>query len=160
YNLPAAVDLRGALEVSSLSAALKVIVRRHETLRTTFQVVGAEPVQVAGPAEGFFLPVADLTVLGGRASAEAERLTAEDAVQPFDLVRGPVFRPLLLRLAPDRHRLLASMHHIVSDGWSLGLFIRELAALFAGSPLPELEIQYSDFARWQRGRLSGGALEP
>jgi amino acid adenylation domain-containing protein len=162
YNLPAAVDLDGALDVPRLSAVLREIVRRHETLRTTFQMAGSEPVQVVGSVEDFRLPLIDLTALGGlpeRAAAEAERLTAEDAVRPFDLLRGPVFRPLLLRIAPDRHRLLASMHHIVSDGWSLGVFIHELGALFAGSPLPGLEIQYSDFARWQRGWLTGETLE-
>ena len=162
YNLPAAVDLHGALDIPRLSITLQEIVRRHETLRTTFQMAGSEPVQVVGPVEDFCLPFVDLAALGDiheRAAAEAERLTAADAVRPFDLLHGPVFRPLLLRIAPDRHRLLASMHHIVSDGWSLGVFIHELGTLFAGSPLPELEVQYSDFARWQRGWLTGDALE-
>jgi len=159
YNLPAAVDLHGDLDASALTAALREIVRRHETLRTTFQVVGAEPVQIVGSGDDFQLPMVDLSAVGDRAGAEAERLTAEDAVRPFDLQRGPVFRPLLLRTAVDRHRLLATMHHIVSDGWSIGLFIRELAVFYETGALPDLPVQYSDFALWQRRRLTGDALE-
>jgi amino acid adenylation domain-containing protein len=159
YNLPAAVDLHSDLRIDAFAAALREIVRRHETLRTTFQMVGGEPAQVVGPAGDFALPSVDLSALGDQASAEAERLTAEDAILPFDLQRGPVFRPLLLRVAPDRHRLLATMHHIVSDGWSIGIFIRELALAYSEGALPELPVQYSDFARWQRRRLTGDALE-
>ncbi len=173
YNLPAAVDLQGDLDVHVFATAVREVVRRHETLRTTFQVVGTEPVQIVGPADDFHLPLADLTALGDRASAEAERLAAEDAVRPFDLQRGPLFRPLLLRIASGRHRLLAAMHHIVSDGWSMGIFIRELASFYSFPPLPGggramgeggqggevLPLQYSDFARWQRRRLTGDALE-
>jgi len=159
YNLPAAVDLQGDLEAHLLAVALREIVRRHEALRTTFQVVGTEPAQIVASAEDFHLPLVDLSALAASASAEAGRLTAEDAVRPFDLQRGPVFRPLLLRIAPDRHRLLATMHHIVSDGWSIGIFIRELAQTCGAGPLPDLPVQYSDFALWQRRRLTGDALE-
>jgi amino acid adenylation domain-containing protein len=181
YNLPAAVDLSGTLDAGALAVALREIVRRHETLRTAFPVAGAEPVQSVGSAEDFHLPVVDLTALG--VDGEAWRLTSEEAIRPFDLQRGPVFRALLLRLAADRHRLLVTMHHIVSDGWSLGVFVRELAVLYPsrvsclsplsrgreggagrgaggeGPLLPALPVQYSDFAVWQRQWLTGDALE-
>ena len=161
YNLPLAVDLRGDLDVPCLTAALREIVRRHEALRTTFHVIGAEPVQVVGGAEGVLLPVVDLS---GAPGGEARRLTAEDAGRPFDLQKGSVFRSLLLRLGPAEHRLVVTLHHIASDGWSLGVFTRELAGLYKGfgegrpPALPELPVQYSDFAIWQRRWLTGDVL--
>ncbi|HVR98951.1 MAG TPA: amino acid adenylation domain-containing protein [Thermoanaerobaculia bacterium] len=162
YNLPAALRLDGALDAEALSHALGEIVRRHESLRTTFPAVDGEPVQRVHSWEGFSLPRVDLTGLG---EEEARRLALEDAARPFDLERGPLFRPLLLRLAPETHVLLASMHHIVGDGWSTGVLVRELAALYAAfrsglpSPLPELPLQYPDFALWQRSWLAGEVLE-
>jgi amino acid adenylation domain-containing protein len=152
YNIPAALQLRGALDAHALRRALIGIVRRHETLRTTFRLEGAEPRQVIGEVGDVPLPLIDLRGLGP--DAEAARLAMAEAARPFDLQAGPVFRALLLRLSGDRHRLLVNMHHIASDGWSLGVFTRELAALYANTPLPELPVRYRDFAVWQRTRRS------
>jgi amino acid adenylation domain-containing protein len=179
YNIPAQVDLRGPLDVPALDGALREITRRHESLRTVFQVVGTEPAQIVLPAGDFALPLIDLSNLGEQAADEAQKLTADSAVRPFDLQNGPVFRASLLRLADDEeaeHRLLVAMHHSVSDGWSLGIFLRELSSFYRllFSPLPgigrgelgegpgvraALPIQYSDFAVWQRRRLTGETLE-
>ena len=160
YNIPAAVALKGRLDPAALAAALGEVVRRHEALRTTFREVGGEPAQVIAEGAGFTLPLIDLQ---GRADA-AGRLIAAEARRPFDLGRGPLLRAALLRLGAEEHVLLVTMHHIVGDGWSIGVLVRELGALYAAfgtgrpSPLPELAIQYADFAAWQRRRLSGGLL--
>ncbi|HSF42282.1 MAG TPA: non-ribosomal peptide synthase/polyketide synthase [Thermoanaerobaculia bacterium] len=166
YNLPAAVRLAGALDPAVLAAGCGEIVRRHATLRSTFPEAGGVPRLEIAPAAGVDLPRVDLAALPeGARHGEARRLSAEEAAKPFDLAAGPLLRTTLLRLGPDEHLLLLTMHHIVSDGWSVGLLIREMGALFeagtAGrpSPLPELPIQYADFARWQRGRLRGATLE-
>ncbi len=159
YNLPAAVRLRGSLDIAALERALAGVVLRHESLRTRFLLMGNEPVQVVEDAPVPRLPCVDLRALGPWAEAEARRLAAWEGARPFDLQRGPVFRSLLVRLANREHQLVVTMHHIVSDGWSLGVFVRELAALHAALPLPELPVRYRDFAVWQRDRLSGVALE-
>jgi amino acid adenylation domain-containing protein len=165
YNLPVAVRLAGLLRPDLLAAALAEIVRRHETLRTTFPEVDGEPVQAVAPAAGFALPWIDLAALPTTArAAEAARLEAEEGRRPFSLETGPLFRAFLHRLGPEEHTLLLSTHHIVSDGWSFGVLLDELAALYGAllagrpSPLPELEIQYGDFAAWQRRWLAGGVL--
>ncbi|HEV7587200.1 MAG TPA: amino acid adenylation domain-containing protein, partial [Longimicrobium sp.] len=140
------------------------IVRRHESLRTVFRRGEAGPEQVVLPPSSIPLPRFDLA---GRADAEdeARRIADEDARTPFDLERGPLLRLALLRRADDDHTLLIDMHHVVSDGWSMGRFHDELAALYAAfaageaSPLPELPVQYADFAVWQRGWLRGEVLE-
>ncbi|HEX8352972.1 MAG TPA: condensation domain-containing protein, partial [Pyrinomonadaceae bacterium] len=142
-------------------------VRRHESLRTTFSVTqDGQPVQVVSRASEVALPVVDLTSLPAEArEAETLRLTSEEARLPFDLGRGPVLRSLLLRLSDAEHVVLFTMHHIVSDAWSMGVLVREIAALYEAyargeeSPLPELPIQYADFAAWQRGWLQGEVLE-
>jgi amino acid adenylation domain-containing protein len=164
YNIPLAVRLTGPLAAAALERTLAEVVRRHEALRTTF-AAGAEPVQLVHPAASFSLPRVDLSALPLPVrSEEADRLVAADARRPFDLERGPLFRPALLRLGAEEHRVLATMHHIVSDGWSLEVFVREVAALYpsfaAGrpSPLPELPVQYADFASWQRRWLAGEML--
>ncbi len=163
YNMPAAVELRGRLDRAALAAALGEIVRRHEALRTAFREEAGEPLQVIAPPAPFSLPLIDLRGLPGR-KEEAERLAAEEARRPFDLGRGPLLRAALLRLDGEEHVALVTLHHIVSDGWSTGLMVRELGALYAAvvagesSPLPELAIQYADFAAWQRRRLSGDFL--
>ncbi|HSF40732.1 MAG TPA: amino acid adenylation domain-containing protein, partial [Thermoanaerobaculia bacterium] len=158
YNLPQAVRLRGRLGVRALEWSLGEIVRRHESLRTTFAERDGGPVQVIAPAGVFVLPFVDLSGLGEAAEEEARRLAAEDAVRPFDLARGPLFRPALLRLGTEEHALFATMHHAVSDGWSLGVLVRELVALQGGALLPELPVQYADYAVWQREWLTGGVL--
>ncbi len=166
YNVPVVVELAGRLDAGVLAAVLGEVVRRHEVLRTTFREGPEGPVQIVAAAAAFPLPVTDLGALpAGARDAEARRLTAAEARRPFDLARGPLLRASLLRLEAERHRALLTMHHVVSDGWSIGILVRELGALYAAfaagapSPLPELAVQYADFAAWQRRRLSGEALE-
>ncbi len=166
YNLAAPARLRGELDPAVLARCLTEIARRHESLRTTFDVHDGEPVQVIAPAAPFPLPLIDLTALPAEARAgEAFELARRDNGTPFDLARGPLARASLLRLAGDDHHLLFNMHHVVTDGWSYGLLFGELSRLYdafaAGlpSPLPELPIQYADFAAWQREWLQGTNLE-
>ena len=165
YNIPAALHLKGRLNVAALERCLAEVVRRHEVLRTTFKEVNGAPVQVVAPARTVPLAVEDLTeVPASEREGLALRLSAEEAQRPFDLARGPLLRAGLLRLAPDEHVLLMTMHHVVSDNWSAGLLVNELVTLYeafaAGrpSPLQELPIQYADYAVWQRGWLRGEVL--
>ncbi|HEX2081287.1 MAG TPA: condensation domain-containing protein, partial [Longimicrobium sp.] len=166
YNIPAALRLAGALDEAALERALGEIVRRHESLRTAFAEVDGSPVQVISPFGGFALPVEDLSDLS-EADREAAvgRRAGEEARRAFDLSAGPLFRAALLRLGEEDHVLLLSMHHVVSDGWSMGVLFRELSALYAAyregreSPLPELAVQYADYAVWQREQLGGEVLE-
>ena len=166
YNIPLALGLRGTLDVAALSRTLDEIVRRHEVLRTTFVVVEGEPRQLIHPPQPLTLSPSDLSTL-----PEAERestlaqLVRDEAVAPFDLSRGPLLRVRLLRLSADEHVLSVTMHHIISDGWSLGVLVREVAALYeaylkgAESPLAELPIQYADYSVWQRNWLTGAVLD-
>ncbi|HEX3128096.1 MAG TPA: non-ribosomal peptide synthase/polyketide synthase [Thermoanaerobaculia bacterium] len=156
YNLPLALRLSGPLDVAALTAAFQGIARRHETLRTTFPVSGSRPVQRIGSGLRMF-PLIDLSELPDREN-EMSRLIAEEAARPFDLVEGPVFRALLVRLEEREHVCFANLHHIVGDGWSLGVLVRDVATLYAGGVLAELPVQYADFAAWQRERLSGESL--
>jgi len=165
YNIPAAVRLEGPLDVPALWAGLAEVVRRHESLRTTFDSVGGEPVQRIDPARSVRLPVLDLTGLPGAArQRESLRLALLDRQLPFDLGAGPLLRAGLICLAKDESLVLLSMHHIVSDGWSMSVLLRELLALYGAfsqgrpSPLPELTLQYADFAVWQRQWLAGEIL--
>jgi amino acid adenylation domain-containing protein len=169
YNVPVAVRLHGSLHPAALGAALREIVRRHEALRTRFPEVDGRPVQAVADdnaAAPPLLPGIDLAGLPGvRREAEAARLAADAGRRPFDLARGPLLRLALLRLGRAEHLLLAVFHHIVADGWSMGVFLRETAELYraftAGepAPLPPLGLQYADFALWQRGWLTGEALD-
>ncbi|HVR99805.1 MAG TPA: condensation domain-containing protein, partial [Thermoanaerobaculia bacterium] len=163
YNLFSAVRLSGPLRVEALQLALDEIVRRHEVLRVHFETAGDQPVQVVAPALDLVLPMVDL---GGVAEDEAVvSLALEEAARPFDLSRGPLLRATLLRRSTAEHVLLFTMHHAVSDGWSIGVLIREVGVLYeafaAGrpSPLPELPLQFPDYAVWQRGWLQGEVLE-
>ena len=166
YNIGGAVRLRGDLDVSALDRALQEIVRRHDTLRTVFAAIDGEPVQVvtASSVDGLFVREVPED-LGGDIEANVRRLMRDETRRPFDLARGPLFRASLFRLQPREHLLTLVVHHIVSDGWSAGVFVRELSALYAAyvtgqpSPLPELPMQYGDFARWQRQWLTGPVLE-
>ncbi|HSK75928.1 MAG TPA: amino acid adenylation domain-containing protein, partial [Thermoanaerobaculia bacterium] len=165
YNIPNALRLTGRLDVAALAASLAEVVRRHEVLRSTFTLAGGQPVQVAGPPSTA-MPVVDLTAVPGELRAEeVRRRMAEEVDRPFDLSRGPLLRALLLRVAPEEHVAVLTLHHVASDGWSMGVLVREVAALYPAlsqgrpSPLPELPIQYADFARWQRGWLQGEVLE-
>ncbi|HVG31078.1 MAG TPA: amino acid adenylation domain-containing protein, partial [Pyrinomonadaceae bacterium] len=166
YNVPAAMRLRGRLDARALERSLSEIVARHEVLRTSFTLVEHQPVQVVAPAGGLPLPLVDLTGMSAaEREAEVARLAKEEAGRPFDLGRGPLLRATLLKLGGEEHVVLFTMHHIISDGWSLGILVRELSALYGAfargedSPLAELPMQYADFARWQRERLSGETLE-
>jgi hypothetical protein len=162
YNVPQAIRLSGALDVAVLERALTTIVGRHEALRTTFQVVDGQPSQVIAPLAHHddaspLLPIVDLRALAPDArAAETARIAGEEARRHFDIASGPLWRTTLLRLAGEEHVLIITMHHIVSDGWSVAVAMRELAALYTaytqGKPveLPELPIQYADFAVWQR----------
>ncbi len=168
YNIPAALRLAGPLDAGVLARCLGEIVRRHEALRTVFAVVEGSPVQVVQPAGPRRLPMVDLSTLpaarrGPRVDT-ARGLARGEARRGFDLARGPVLRWLLLRLAADDHLLALTLHHVAGDGWSAGILLRELAALYpafaAGgpSPLPALPLQYADYALWQRRRLQGEVL--
>ncbi|HYG63657.1 MAG TPA: AMP-binding protein, partial [Thermoanaerobaculia bacterium] len=160
YNVPFALRLRGPVEAVALERGLREIVRRHEALRTTFPDTGGEPRQEVASFRAFPLPDVDLSALPERErEAEARRRLLEEGRRPFDLVLGPLLRVLLIRLGSDEALLLVNTHHIVSDGWSMGVLTGELAALYASSPLPELPVQYADFAVWQRRWLSGEVLE-
>ena len=156
YNMPAAVRLRGSLDTAALGNALNTIVGRHEALRTIFSYTDEQLFQV-------IVPLVELDVSPVAVGAVAEVAVAE-ARQPFDLAEGPLVRARLLAVAPEEHVLLFTVHHIVSDGWSMGVLVSELAALYEafcqGRPVPlaELPIQYADYAVWQRDRLAGELL--
>jgi amino acid adenylation domain-containing protein len=166
YNIPVSLRLAGALNLAALQQSLEEIVRRHEVLRTTIAVADGTPVQLISPPRPVLLPVIDLSHLAQpERDAEVARRLSEEAQHPFDLARGPLLRARLLRLGESEHVLQVTLHHIVADGWSLGVLIREIGALYpafcAGrpAPLPALPIQYADFALWQRQWLQGEQLE-
>jgi amino acid adenylation domain-containing protein/non-ribosomal peptide synthase protein (TIGR01720 family) len=165
YTIPAAVRLTGALGVSALAASVAAIIARHDALRTTFTANDGTPLQVVGRQQVRpHMPLLDLRGVPADMRADAaQRLIDAEARTPFDLARGPLLRTALLRLADDDHILLIALHHIIADGWSVGIMIRELATLytaFAGGQalaLPELPIQYADYAIWQRDWLQSTA---
>jgi amino acid adenylation domain-containing protein len=166
YNIPTAVRLTGKLNIAALSKSVAEILQRHEVLRTTFTVVDGEAIQVIGKGEHFTFPVIDLQALAEEQKhQEVLNLASLEAQKPFDLVKAPLIRASLLQLSQTDHVVLLTMHHIVSDGWSTGIFIQELTALYTAfsqgqlSPLPDLPIQYADFAIWQRQWLQGEVLQ-
>jgi amino acid adenylation domain-containing protein len=166
YILPKFLCLTGHLDVAAFEQSLNEIVRRHGALRTTFAAVDGRPFQVISPYQPLHLPVVDLAGLPeAERSAQAQHLASEESQRPFDLRRGPLLRAILLRLSEAEHILLLTIHHLVFDGWSEGVFRRELTTLYttfsAGkpSPLAELPIQYADFAAWERDWLQGEVLE-
>jgi amino acid adenylation domain-containing protein len=165
YNLLAAIQVTGVFDSKILQRSLSEIVRRHEVLRTTFPIHGRQPVQLIGPAVPFVITTIDMTALPlAERHREAERQIRMEAQRPFNLAAGPLLRATWLNLQMTEHILLLSMHHIVSDEWSSALLIEELFALYDAfshgrpSPLPELPIQYADFAVWQRAWLQGEFL--
>jgi amino acid adenylation domain-containing protein len=165
YNLPLAVPFNVAVNAAVLERSINEIVNRHETLRTVFDTVDGEPMQIVRQALALRLAVVDLRSLSkDDQNAETTRLTAEMAQRPFDLAQGPLLRVALLQRGIQDHVFVLVVHHIVSDGWSLGVFWRELTALYNAfylnlpSPLEELPIQYADFAVWQNQRLQGERL--
>jgi amino acid adenylation domain-containing protein len=166
YVVQGAVRLRGSLETGALGRALREIARRQEVLCATFREVDGRPFQVISQEAAPILEAVDLEGLpDGEREAEAKRLSAHEARRPFDLEAGPLLRTHLFRLRPGDHVLLVTTHHIVSDGWSMNLLVGELAALYEAfcqgkpCPLPDLPIQYADFASWQQRWLTGGVLE-
>ena len=166
YNMPFAIRLTGELKVAALEQSLEEIIRRHEALRTTFVTENDEPIQIITPMTCFVLPVEDLTAVPvEQREAEARKRAQAEALQPFDLAAETLMRARLLQLHAAEHVLLLTLHHIVSDGWSMGVLFRELSVLYeafsqgAASPLPPLQVQYADYAVWQRGWLTGEVLE-
>src|SRR5690349_19759403 len=167
YNLPGAIHFKGSLNVAALEQSLDEIVRRHEILRTNFRIVDGQPTQIVAPLRHSTLPLTDLQALPlDERNAEACRLSIQDGRRSFDLTCDALLRSRLVQLDQDEYLLLLTSHHIVSDGWSLGVFLSELAALYEAfshgkpSPLPELTIQYGDFAVWQRDSLRDEFLAP
>jgi acyl carrier protein len=166
YNMPAAVRLNGPLNLAALEQSLNEVVKRHESLRTTFGMAGGQPTQVIAPTLTINLPVVDLRELPARErETEVRRLVTAEAERPFDLSHGPLLRGTVLRLGDEEHVGMLTMHHTVSDGWSTRILVRELATFYVASsaggssPLPALPIQYADFAHWQRQWLQGEVLE-
>lgn len=165
HNIPAVIRLTGRLNIAALENSINEIVHRHETLRTTFTVVDGEPVQVISAADKLLLPIIDLqTIPEAERETEALHQAMQDAQTPFNLEQDALLRVSLLRLGETDHVILFTMHHIVSDGWSTGILIRELTTIYtaydSGQPcnLPALPIQYADFAVWQREWLQGEVL--
>ncbi len=158
FNMPLMLRISGNLAPAHLERVLGELIRRHDTLRTTFGERDGQPVQIVSPPGPWSLPVVDLSGLPAP-DAEMRRLAQAEVETPFNLETGPLLRAALLRFDPTEHALLLVMHHIVSDGWSLGVLVRDITALYGGAPLDALPIQYADFAVWQRGWLKGDVLE-
>jgi amino acid adenylation domain-containing protein len=166
FNIDTAIRLTFAVDNGALERSINEIVRRHESLRTTFIAVDGTPAQVVAPSLTVQMPVLDLGNLPAtEREQEANRLANEEASRRFDLTQGPLIRIKLLRLGTAESLFLLTLHHIVADGWSLGIFFRELAELYAAfsagrpSPLVEPSFQYADFALWQRAWLKGEVLD-
>jgi amino acid adenylation domain-containing protein len=165
YNVTVVLPLKLWLNVPALERSLDELSGRHETLRTTFTVVDGEPVQVIAPTARVSLSQADLRALApAERDAEASRLASEEAQRPFDLKRGPLFRPALLRKTVDEYVLVLTLHHIVCDGWSLDVLARDLTELYQAyirhvrAELPKLPVRYVDYAVWQKRRLDGDSV--
>ncbi|MEH2438441.1 MAG: amino acid adenylation domain-containing protein [Nostoc sp.] len=164
YNISLAVNLKGKLDVPLLEQSLNEIIRRHETLRTTFTTVNGQPMQIIAPSLKLSL-IDHQKNIESQDDAAIRQLLTQESQRPFDLTQGPLLRTQLLRLANQEHILLLEMHHIISDGWSAEVFLQEIALLYKGfltrssSPLPSVSIQYKDFAHWQRQWLQGEILQ-
>ncbi|MEW6737627.1 MAG: amino acid adenylation domain-containing protein, partial [Acidobacteriota bacterium] len=166
YNIPTAVRVNGVLDVIALEKSFNQIITRHEVLRTTFACVNDQPVQVIADTATILLSVVELTGLSeAQREQQAYRLAIDESEQPFNLSQGPLLRAMLLRMYEEEHILLFTMHHIVSDGWSTGIFIEEMSQLYQAfvndqpCTLPALPIQYADFAHWQREWLQAEVLQ-
>jgi amino acid adenylation domain-containing protein len=167
YNIRTAIKIAGALNTKNLRLALETIVDRHEILRTNIVVNEGSPVQVVAPSMNVALDISDFRNLSeSEREAEIQRVLSAEAETLFDLSQGPLLRTRLLKLGEDEHVLLLTIHHIICDGWSVGVLLRELFTLYESltngrsGTLPQLEIQYADFALWQRMRLQTKTLEP
>ncbi|AGC45639.1 amino acid adenylation domain-containing protein [Myxococcus stipitatus DSM 14675] len=166
YNMPAAIRVTGPLDVETFERCVTEMLRRHEVLRTTFHTSGGEAFQVIAPPAPWRLPTHDLSSVPAEQREDVARKVAlEEGQKPFDLTRGPLLRLTLLKQSDEVHQLVVVMHHIISDGWSITVLIQELSTLYAAwsqsqpSPLPELPVQYADYAVWQRQWLRGEELE-
>jgi len=166
YNIPAALKLSGNLDITALEQSLYHIVERHEVLRASILTVNGQAMQVVSASAGFTLPIVDLSQLPEQqAKRESQRLRLGEASRGFDLQRSPLFRAVLTKLTESEHVIMFTMHHIVSDGWSMGILVREVAQLYDAytkgkpSPLEKLSIQYTDYAVWQRDQLRGEHLQ-
>ncbi|MGZ4113381.1 MAG: condensation domain-containing protein, partial [Tumebacillaceae bacterium] len=167
YNLPQAMRLQGALDLTALQQTLNEIVQRHEALRTTFVAVNGQPMQKIASSLEVQVRHVDLTHLAeAEQEVEAQRVMRDEAASPFDLAQGPLFRTMVIKLSEQSHLLVLNTHHIVSDGWSQGVFARELVALYEAfakgspSPLDSLPVQYVDYANWQKHWLQPDVLAP
>ncbi|MCA9954555.1 MAG: hypothetical protein KC434_07540, partial [Anaerolineales bacterium] len=166
YNLRTAVRLQGNLNMQALSQSIQAVVDRHEGLRTRIVADNGRSQQQIQSQLEVPLPIIDLTnVADDERETAVQQQSDAEAQAPFNLEKGPLFRAKLLKLQPNEHILLLTMHHIISDGWSIGILIREIATLYQTkvanlpSPLPEISVQYADFATWQREWLQGETLE-
>jgi len=166
YNIPLGVRLDGKFDVQAFELTLSEVIRRHEVLRTSFPRSGDLPVQAIAPAAPVSVPIVNLDELPEASrNSEALRLAVDEAALPFDLAQGPLLRCKILRLDEEQHYVLVTMHHIISDGWSMGVLVREIAVLYdafstgKAAALPELPVQYADFAYWQRQWLAGEVEE-
>ncbi|MFB2772383.1 amino acid adenylation domain-containing protein [Pelatocladus sp. BLCC-F211] len=165
YNIPIAFHIKGKLNITALQQSLNEILKRHEIWRTNFRLVNGEPIQEITATLTWNIPIINLEHLCGQDwEAEVKQLVAKEAIKPFNLTKELLVRATLLKLNEQEHVLLVIMHHIITDGWSCGVFLRELSTLYAAfstnqpSPLPPLPIQYADFTIWQRDRLKGEFL--
>jgi NAD(P)-dependent dehydrogenase (short-subunit alcohol dehydrogenase family) len=165
YNIPFGVELKGPLKLDLVSQTLRAMVRRHETLRTSFLAVDGQPKQIVNPSDEIALIVTDVSeVPAAERELFVRRLIDRCSRRPFDLVRGPLFRSVLLRLDPLEHVLLVDLHHIVADNWSTSILVREFVNIYAAfdeqrpATLSELPIQYGDYAFWQRQSLKDERL--
>ncbi len=166
YHVPVALRLHGRLDVSALQQSLRTVIQRQEALRTTFSSHEGEPVQIIAPTLDPPILVINLAELPSHKQVEAQQLVNTEARRPFNLEHGPLLRVCLIRLSQEEHIFLLTMHHIISDGWSIQVFLRELSACYTAfsngtipATLPTLPIQYADFALWQRQWLQGEVLE-
>jgi amino acid adenylation domain-containing protein len=166
YNICDAFVVEGPLNVPALEQSINEIVRRHESLRTTFTAIDGDPVQVISPALELHISVLDLShICPAEQEAEASRLISKEAHRPFDLAKGPLIRPTILSLGDEQRILILTTHHIISDGWSQGIFMQELAELYRANchgttvNLPELPVQYADYAMWQRDWMQQDVLQ-
>ena len=166
YNIPSAIRLQGELNMDVLQRSMDTIIQRHEVLRTVFKEQNGAPVQIIQDTLSLPLPVSDLSGLSPEEQeTKARALATAEASKPFDLANGPLVRVQLIKLSENEHIALFTLHHTVTDGWSMGILIREIAALYNAylndepAPLPELPVQYADYAIWQRSYLQGEVLE-
>nr|QEO74050.1 condensation domain-containing protein [uncultured bacterium] len=165
-NIAVALRIKGRLDVQAMEQTFSEIIKRHEILRTNFPEVDGLPTQRVNPAQALRMPIEDLSGLDeANREAEAEKLISAEESRPFDLVNGAMLRAGLIKMGEQEHLLLLTMHHIVSDGWSMGILVREVGTLYDAftkgnpSPLSELPIQYADYSVWQRAQLSGATLD-